>query len=83
MGDPIIIVAPLPKGGWGVQLQDNQARHVFQERFRALEYAHVWAQDVRPSLVRVLDAHGGLEDECVYGHYRERRAPAPVVSLMP
>jgi hypothetical protein len=81
MRDPVIIVAPLPIGGWSVQLQDHQARHVFLDRFGALEYAHVWAQDARPSRVRVLDASGELEDECTYGHYRAHRAPTPILSL--
>lgn len=81
MHDPIILVSPLPVGGWSVRLQGSEANQIFADRFGALEYAHVWAQDARPSRVCLFGAEGDIEDECTYGQFQERRAPATVLRL--
>ena len=81
MHDPIILVSPLPVGGWAVRLQGSEANQVFADRYCALEYAHIWAQDARPSRVCLYDGAGGIEDECTYGQFQERRMPVPALSL--
>ena len=81
MHDPIILVSPLPVGGWSVRLQGSEANQVFADRYCALEYAHVWAQDARPSRVCLMDANGGIEDECTYGKFQERRAQPPLLAV--
>ncbi|HKY03047.1 MAG TPA: hypothetical protein VJM53_10900 [Burkholderiales bacterium] len=81
MHDPIILVSPLPVGGWCVRLQGSEAKQIFADRYCALEYAHVWAQDTRPSRVCLTDGSGTIEDECTYGHFKEQRALAPVLAI--
>lgn len=81
MHDPIILVAPLPVGGWSVRLKGTEANQVFADRYCALEYAHIWAQDARPSRVCLFDGNGGIEDECTYGQFKERRVMEPALIL--
>ena len=81
MHDPVILVSPLPVGGWSVQLKGSEANQVFADRYCALEYAHIWAQDARPSRVCLVDGNGGIADECTYGQFRERRTATPALVL--
>ena len=81
MHDPIILVSPLPIGGWSVRLQGSEAKQIFTDRYCALEYAHVWAQDARPSRVCLIDGSGAIEDQCTYGQFKEQRASGPVLAL--
>jgi hypothetical protein len=81
MHDPIILVSPLPVGGWSVQLQGTEATQIFADRYHALEYAHIWAQDARPSRVCLVDPDGGVQDQCTYGQFQERRPPATILEL--
>lgn len=74
MNDPVIVVTPLPVGGWTVALEDDGQRQYFLDRYRALEYAHLWAQDARPSLVRVMAVDGSIEDEWAYGAFKGKGA---------
>jgi hypothetical protein len=81
MHDPVILVSPLPVGGWSVRLKGSESNQVFADRYCALEYAHVWAQDARPSRVCLIDGTGSVADECTYGQFKERRTPVPALVL--
>jgi hypothetical protein len=76
--DPVVIVMPLG-GAWQTCIEGGGERRAFAARYPALEWAHRWAQEHRPSLVRVCSAGGAVEDEWAYGAYKgiRRIGPAP------
>jgi hypothetical protein len=78
--DPVVIVVPL-RGAWQAYIEGEGegARRAFAARYPALEWAHRWAQEHRPSLVRVCGAGDAVEDEWAYGAYKgiRRIGPAP------
>jgi hypothetical protein len=68
--DPVVIVSPVEEA-WQARVASECV--VFSGRYQALEWAHRWAQAERPSLVRVLDANGAVEDEWAYGAFKGER----------
>ena len=80
MQDPVVVVSAA-RGVWLVRVEGERKTLPFAHRFPALEYAHRWAQEMRPSLVRVMTADGTLEDEWAYGSFQGvRRVPAKLAS---
>jgi hypothetical protein len=80
--DPVVIVMPLA-GAWQTYVEGGAEGQSFDARYPALEWAHRWAQVHRPSLVRVFDTDGALEDEWAYGAYKGIRRVGPSAMAMP
>jgi hypothetical protein len=74
--DPVVIVVPLG-GAWQTLVEGGGERLAFAARYAALEWAHRWAQEHRPSLVRVCGSGGAVEDEWAYGAYKGIRRIGP------
>lgn len=76
MQDPVVVVSPV-QGAWQTHVEGGAEHCAFADRYPALEWAHRWAQDHRPSLVRVIAAGGAVEDEWAYGAFKGIRRVGP------